>query len=170
MGIFDLFKKPSKKEQLRNRIARNRENGRRFEDQQDGYHRMAGRKVEKLRKGPDRRITEENPFTGEKKVWYEEYKSSSTAPLRPSQKKFLKKHPRTTKIVRPNDSFELGGTGFDTDYLKKSNKKSNYDVDSMFGFNTKPSKTKSNGLDDMFGLGSSTKRKKSSGLDDMFGF
>lgn len=166
MGIFDLFK-PSRKEQQREQIARNRENGRRFEDEQDTYHRMMGHKVEKLRKGPDRRITSDNILTGEKKVWYEEYKSSSTAPLRPSQKRFLKKHPHTAKVIRPNDPFDLN-VGLDAGYSKKSKKKDDYN--DWFGFNSKQSKTKSTGYDDMLGFGSGSSRKrKQDGFDSMFG-
>lgn len=105
MVFGNLFRGPTKKEKQREQIRQNRENGRSFEDTQDMYHQFAGRKIEKLRKGPDRRITEVNPLTGRKRTWYEEYKSSSTAPLRPSQKRFQKKHPRKMKVIRPYDPF-----------------------------------------------------------------
>jgi hypothetical protein len=161
LGFFDLFK-PSRKEQLRDQIARNREKGRRFEDEQDAYHRMMGHKVEKLRKGPDRKITSENILTGEKEVRYEEYKASSTAPLRPSQKRFFKKHPDMMKVIRPNP-LDLN-VGLDAGHSKSSG------FVELFGLNSKSSKTKSSGFDELFGFGSgSTRKRKQNGLDSMFG-
>ncbi len=100
--MFDFLKR-SKREVIHD----NRRNGRTFEDEQDAYHKMMGRKIEKLPKGPDRKITETDWLTGRKKTWYEEYKSSSTAPLRPSQKEFMKKHPGKMKVIRPPEPFAL---------------------------------------------------------------
>lgn len=120
--MLDFFKR-SKKDV----IQENREKGRTFEDQQDAYHKMMGRKVEKLPKGPDRKITETDWYTGKKKIWYEEYKSSSTAPLRPSQKKFKKKHPKKLKIIRPTEPFVFDESP------KKSKRKSS--TSENYGFN-----------------------------------
>ena len=98
--MFDFFKRSK-----RDVIAENREKGRAFEDEQDTYHTIMGRKIKKLPKGPDRKITETDWLTGRKKIWYEEYKSSSTAPLRPSQKEFMRKHPGKMKVIRPSEPF-----------------------------------------------------------------
>ncbi|MEO9308073.1 MAG: hypothetical protein ABI342_07165 [Nitrososphaera sp.] len=175
MGIFDIFGKQSKKERQREQIDRNRRNGKAFEDEQDAYHRMMGHKVEKLRKGPDRKITRTDFLTGRKSVHYEEYKSSSTAPLRPSQKEFIKKHPNKMKVIRPNSWANVGNYSYSDSMRKTSKRNSNYGfgsgVDNMFGFgssNRKNGKYNNSGfgsgLNDMFGSGSSgRKKRKSSG-------
>ena len=135
--MFDLFKRTKSEV-----IADNRRNGRAFEDERDDEHKIMGRDVKKLRKGPDRKITETDWLTGKKRTWYEEYKSSSTAPLRPSQKEFMKKHPGKMRVIRPSEPF-----GFEDESFKpkrpRSKKKKKQSRSENYGFN----------MDNVFGSG-----------------
>jgi hypothetical protein len=137
------FKKILSKRTKSQIVNENRIKGKQFEDQQDTYNTIMGRKVEKLHKGPDRKITETD-WTGRKKVWYEEYKSSKTAPLRKSQKEFMKKHPGKMKVIRPSESFSYDEPQNPKRKRKsKSKKRQKTPKNDNYGFN----------MDNVFGSG-----------------
>ena len=84
------LKRPTKKQRKRDQLADNRETGLRKQRLDELSYSMQGYNVRR-RTGCDFEATRPNLFTGRTEHIYVESKSSSTAPMRPLQKKMQKK-------------------------------------------------------------------------------
>jgi hypothetical protein len=173
LGIFDIFKKPTRKEINRERTERVRQQGNDGENQVRTKWQLRGYEVERTGRGHDFYVKKRDPLTGKiTDSRYVEAKNGENAKLSPLQKKMKKKYGSRYVEDRVEPSpFGLGSFNTNYDYDPKRKRVSQND---MFGFGSGSSgkRKKSSGYDDMFGFGSgsSGKRKKSSGYDDMFGF
>jgi len=88
------------KQRKKNIIAWNRLKGKEFEDTVAMSHTLRGEEVVRTGRGHDFKIRQRDPFTGRViRTYYEEVKSSSTAPLSKLQKKMKKK--KNVRVVRP---------------------------------------------------------------------
>jgi hypothetical protein len=91
-GSFNIFgNPPTKKQRKRNQIAQNRETGLQKQKMDEMSYSMQGYSVTKRKTGCDFEATRYNPLTGRTEHIYVESKSSSTAPMRPLQKKMQRK-------------------------------------------------------------------------------
>ncbi|MEM4378978.1 MAG: hypothetical protein QXX85_08365, partial [Candidatus Nitrosotenuis sp.] len=152
MGIFDIFKKPTKKEVNSERTERIRQQGRDGEDAVRLKWQLRGYEVERTGKGHDYYVRKRDPLTGRViDSKYVEAKNGENAKLSPLQKKMKKKY-GSRYIEDRVESSPFSTSGF-TNYGYESTKKRS-------------------SHDDLFGFGSSGsgRKKKSSGYDDLFGF
>jgi hypothetical protein len=104
--LFDLGfgRKRTKKQRKRDQINENRERGLQTQKLHELSYRMQGYEVTRRRTGYDFDAVRKNPFTGRTEHLKVESKSSSTAPIRPLQKKEQKKHKRNYRVERRPDS------------------------------------------------------------------
>lgn len=104
MGLFDLWPKKSKKEEMRERIAENRRKGRAAEEEFRFRCFLEGKEVERTGRGSDFRVRKRDPFTG--KVTRSELVEvkSGNAELSELQKKTKRKR-SNYKVVREDPLF-----------------------------------------------------------------
>lgn len=103
--MFDLgFGRKTKKQRQRDQCNENRETGLQKQRIDEFSYRMQGYEVTRRRTGYDFDAERTNPFTGRTEHLRVESKSSSTAPMRPLQKKEQKKHRRSYRVERGGDS------------------------------------------------------------------
>jgi hypothetical protein len=92
LGNFNAFGQPrSEKQRKKDQIAENRETGLRKQRMDELSYGIQGYEVKRRKTGCDFEATRYNPMTGRTEHIYVESKSSSTAPMRPLQKKMQKK-------------------------------------------------------------------------------
>jgi hypothetical protein len=100
-GSFNLFGQPrSEKQRKRDQIAENRETGLQKQRMDELTYSMQGYEVKRRKTGCDFEATRYNPMTGRTEHIYVESKSSSTAPMRPLQKKMQKKKKGHYRVER----------------------------------------------------------------------
>ena len=89
---FDIFgPKRTKKQRKKDLINSNRERGLQKQRMDELSYRLQGYEVTRRRTGCDFEATRPNFMTGRKEHLYVESKSSSSAPMRPLQKKMQRK-------------------------------------------------------------------------------
>lgn len=135
--MFDIFKR-SKKEQKRDTLEQNRENGKRAEDMYRTEADLSGVQYKRTGIGHDFEEKRCDWNTGKTRNIKVEVKSNS-APLSKLQKKTRKKNPRNYEVRRYDTS--LFGFGSIIDKPKKRKKSRSKKID--YGFNP----------DNMFGTG-----------------
>jgi hypothetical protein len=107
---FNLFGgKRTKKQRRRDQCNENRERGLQKQRMDELTYRMQGYEVTRRKTGCDFEATRTNLWTGRKAHVYVESKSSSTAPMRPLQKKMQKKKKGHYRVERGNGLFFIGG-------------------------------------------------------------
>jgi hypothetical protein len=98
---FNLFGgKKSKKQKKRTQLAKNQATGLGVQRLHEIGYAMQGFNVTRKKTGCDFEATRQNPYSGKKEHLYVESKSSSTAPVRPLQKKLQKKERKNFKVER----------------------------------------------------------------------
>ena len=104
---FDIFgPKRTKKQRKKDQVNFNREKGLQKQRMDELSYRMQGYGVTRRKTGCDFEATRTNFMTGKKERLYVESKSSSSAPLRPLQKKMQKKKRGNYRVER-GDGFLL---------------------------------------------------------------
>jgi hypothetical protein len=98
--LFDVWGRQSKKQRKRDQLAENREVGLGKQKIDELSYSAVGFDVRRRRTGCDFEATRFNPFTGRTEHLYVESKSSSTAPMRPLQKKMQKKKRKSYRVER----------------------------------------------------------------------